>query len=74
MPLPDMAPPKPAASPPSTRNPTLIATEESATPERMGEQVEAIVTSLNRTSSRVWVVDRKRRLLALAGSLRVANQ
>ncbi len=72
LPPPDLPPPKPAASSLSARNSTLIATEESAIPERMGEQVEAIVTSLNRTSSRLWVVDRKRRLLALAGSLRAA--
>jgi len=61
-----------AAPPPPAKSRALIATEESAVPERMGEQVEAIVTSINRTGSRVWVVDRKRRLLALAGSLRAA--
>lgn len=72
VPPPDLLPPNPAAASPPVKRSTLIATEESATPERMGEQVEAIVTSLNRTNSRVWVVDRKRRLLALAGSLRVA--
>ncbi len=55
-----------------TRPPTLVTTEESAIPERSGEQVEAIVTSQNRANSRVWVVDRKHRLLALAGSLRGA--
>jgi len=59
----------PAALPP-TKSPALIATEQNAVPERMGEQVEAIVTSLNRSGSRVWVVDRKLRLLALTGSLR----
>ena len=71
VPPPDLLSPNPAAASPPAKRSTLIATEESATPERMGEQVEAIVTSLNRTNSRVWVVDRKRRLLALAGSLRV---
>ena len=55
-----------------TRTPTLVTIEESATSERSGEQVEAIVTSQNRVNSRVWVVDRKHRLLALAGSLRGA--
>ena len=72
VPPPDVLPPKPAAPSPPAKSSTLIATEESAMPERTGEQVEAIVTSLNRASSRVWVVDRKRRLLALAGSLRAA--
>ena len=72
IPAPGGLPPSPTAPPLPAKNPTLIGTEESAIPERMGEQVEAIVTSLNRASSRVWVVDRKRRLLALAGSLRVA--
>ena len=70
----------PAATPASAtplqqalpRAPPLVTTEESAQPERSGEQVEAIVTSLNRANSRVWVVDRKLRLLALAGSLRGA--
>ena len=69
---PDIPPAALAAPPPPTKSGALIATEESAVPERMGEQVEAIVTSINRSGSRVWVVDRKRRLLALAGSLRAA--
>ena len=68
--------PPPAATPHPVKPsavPTLIATEETAAPGPVGEQVEAIVTSLNRARSRVWVVDRKHRLLALAGSLRAGS-
>lgn len=38
-------------------------------PESVGDEVTRIVGGLNRSASRVWVVDRKRHLLALAGSL-----
>ena len=68
--------PPPVATPHSVKPsavPTLIATEETAAPGPVGDQVEAIVTSLNRARSRVWVVDRKHRLLALAGSLRAGG-
>jgi dedicated sortase system histidine kinase len=47
----------------------LIATEESATPGQMSEEIDVIIASLNRARSRIWVVDRKRQLLGLAGSL-----
>ncbi|MBL8384642.1 MAG: hypothetical protein JNM90_16290 [Burkholderiales bacterium] len=60
------APPTPEAPAPSR----VIATEENAVPERAGEEIDAIVASLNRARSRIWVVDRKRALLALGGSLR----
>lgn len=69
-PPPDAPPASPAPTP--AKPPTLIATEENAAPEAVGDQVEAIVTSLNRARSRVWVVDRRNRLLALTGSVRGA--
>ena len=56
------APPAPPAR--------LIATDESAAPEQVSEEIDAIIASLNRARSRIWVVDRKRALLGLAGSLR----
>jgi dedicated sortase system histidine kinase len=69
--VPPPAPSVAAAQPPALpKPPALIATEENAAPESVGDQVEAIVTSLNRSRSRVWVVDRRYRLLALAGSVR----
>jgi dedicated sortase system histidine kinase len=60
------SPPPQQPAPPSR----LIATEESVAPEQMSEEIDVIVASLNRARSRIWVVDRKRQLLGLAGSLR----
>ena len=48
----------------------VIAAEEPATPVQASEEIDAIIASLNRAKSRIWVVDRKRQLLGLAGSLR----
>jgi two-component system sensor histidine kinase ChvG len=52
--------------------PRVIAAEEPAAPLETGEEIDAIIASLNRAKSRIWVVDRKRQLLGLAGSLRGA--
>ncbi|MFN0164777.1 MAG: ATP-binding protein [Burkholderiales bacterium] len=46
-----------------------LAPPPAAAQESVGDEVTRIVGGLNRSASRVWVVDRKRRLLALAGSL-----
>jgi dedicated sortase system histidine kinase len=54
----------------STRPPALIATEDDASRAAPGEEFAAIVVTLNRARSRIWVVDRRRQLLALGGSLR----
>ena len=41
-------------------------------PSTLGEDINAITGSINRAQHRVWVVDRKRKLLALTGSLKAA--
>jgi two-component system, OmpR family, sensor histidine kinase ChvG len=60
----------PAEPPSATISQRVIAAEEPATPVQASEEVDAIIASLNRAKSRIWVVDRKRQLLGLAGSLR----
>jgi two-component system, OmpR family, sensor histidine kinase ChvG len=49
---------------------SVIATEDTADPRAAANEVADIVSALDRAQSRVWVIDRKRRLLALAGSLK----
>jgi len=48
----------------------IIATEASAAPRAVGEEVEAIVASLDRKGTRVWMIDKRFQLLALAGTLK----
>jgi len=71
------SPPVPAAATPSANDPPpsataqrVIAAEEPAAPVQASEEIDAIIASLNRAKSRIWVVDRKRQLLGLSGSLR----
>ena len=56
------APPQTAAQ--------IIATEASAAPRAMSDEVESIVASLNRNGTRVWMIDKRFALLALAGTLK----
>ena len=48
------------------------ATDPVEAPSTLEEDVNAITGSINRARHRVWVVDRKRKLLALTGSLKAA--
>lgn len=58
----------PAAQPTAVQAATAASVPAPAQ-ESVGDEVSRIIGGLNRSASRVWVVDRKRRLLALAGSL-----
>lgn len=59
------APPQTAAQ--------VIATEASADPRAVSDEVENIVASLNRKGTRVWMIDQRFALLALAGTLKNAT-
>ncbi len=59
------APPQTAAQ--------IIATEASADPRAVSDEVENIVASLNRRGTRVWMIDKRFALLALAGTLKSAT-
>ena len=48
----------------------IIATEASAAPRAVSDEVENIVASLNRRGTRVWMVDQRFALLALTGTLK----
>ena len=48
----------------------VIATEDTAAPRPVSEEVEPIVASLNRARSRIWVIDKRFQLLALSGTLK----
>ncbi len=48
----------------------VIATEDTAEPRAMSDDVEAIVASLHRNRTRVWVIDKRFQLLALSGTLK----
>ena len=48
----------------------VIATEDTAAPRPVSEEVEPIVASLNRAKSRIWVIDKRFQLLALSGTLK----
>ena len=50
--------------------PAPASTGESAVRPGAGEEIGAILRAVERTSSRIWVVSRDYRVLALAGSLR----
>ena len=52
-----------------TRLPVVIDSEESAG-RKESEEISAILRGVERTTSRIWVVTRDLRVLALAGSLR----
>ncbi len=54
----------------ATSGTTVIAIDSVAEPLPVAEQVESIVSTLNRAKSRIWVIDKRYRLLALAGSLK----
>ncbi len=56
-------------SPPQTVA-QVIATEDTAAPRPVSEEVEPIVASLNRAKSRIWVIDKRFQLLALSGTLK----
>lgn len=47
---------------------------DSATEERRRQDVTSILRAVQRTSSRIWVINRRYEVLALAGSLRRADQ
>jgi len=57
----------------ATGGAAVIAIENTAEPPPVSEQVESIVSALNRAKSRIWVIDKRYRLLALAGSLRAPD-
>ena len=60
-----------AAAQPAPQTATqIIATEERAVPRAVSDEVEAIVASLNRKGTRVWMIDKRFALLALAGTLK----
>ena len=48
----------------------IIATEASAAPRAVSDEVEHIVASLNRKGTRVWMIDKRFQLLALTGTLK----
>ncbi len=48
----------------------IIATEASAAPRAVSDEVENIVASLNRKGTRVWMIDKRFALLALTGTLK----
>lgn len=48
----------------------VIATEASAAPRAVSDEVENIVASLNRKGTRVWMIDKRFQLLALTGTLK----
>jgi two-component system, OmpR family, sensor histidine kinase ChvG len=50
--------------------PVMIATEDTAQPLSASDEVSKIIAGLNRAKSRIWVLDKRHRLLALAGSLK----
>ena len=58
------------AEPPAQTAAQIIATEDSAVPRAVSDEVEAIVASLNRKGTRVWMVDKRFTLLALAGTIK----
>ncbi len=48
----------------------IIITEDNAVPRAVSDDVETIVASLNRKGTRVWMIDKRFALLALAGTLK----
>ena len=48
----------------------VIATEDTAEPRAVSDDIEAIVASLHRNRTRVWVIDKRFQLLALSGTLK----
>ena len=48
------------------------AHESAATPRPVSEEIQLLMTGLARAGSRIWVVDRRLRLVAVAGSLDTA--
>lgn len=72
-PLPDLQP-RHESSPPAP--PGSVPAPETVTPlrdEARSGEIAAILKGLERTTSRIWVVNRRYRLLALAGELRRPN-
>ena len=65
LPAPDATAAMPVPAPATVSKP-----ETAPEPASVNDDVGRIVSGLNRSGSRVWVVDRQRRLLALAGSLK----
>ena len=76
LPLPDLQP-RHESSPPALRDSLGAApARDTAAPlrdETRPGEIAAILRGLQRTTSRIWVVDRRYRLLALAGELRRPN-
>ncbi len=60
------------ANPVSRPAPLVIATEGAVEPLPASDEVSKIIAGLNRAKSRIWVLDKRHRLLALAGSLKAA--
>jgi dedicated sortase system histidine kinase len=52
--------------------PEVIATEATVQPPPATDEVSKIISGLDRAKSRIWVVDKRHQLLALAGSLKAA--
>jgi dedicated sortase system histidine kinase len=50
----------------------VIATEDTAAATPAADEVGQIISGLNRAKSRIWVIDKKHQLLALAGSLKAS--
>ena len=64
-------PAAPAAAQPTPQTAAqIIATEDSAVPRAVSDEVDTIVASLNRKGTRVWMIDKRFALLALAGTLK----
>lgn len=57
---------------PVTRAPQVTMTILPPEPPPATDEVSRIISGLNRAKSRIWVIDKKHQLLALAGSLKAA--
>lgn len=59
---------------PVTRTPAPPAEPLPPDPPAATDEVSKIIAGLNRAKSRIWVIDKKHQLLALAGSLKAAPE
>jgi dedicated sortase system histidine kinase len=59
---------------PVTRTPAPPAEPLPPEPPQATDEVSRIIAGLNRAKSRIWVIDKKHQLLALAGSLKAASE
>jgi two-component system sensor histidine kinase ChvG len=60
----------PEAAPLGEHSPVALAREAALKAQRAQEDIAAILRGLQRTTSRIWVVNRRLQVLALAGSLK----